>query len=106
MLAKDTTTRPAKSAPETEPAAPLSGAQAEQVQRLIEGVLAQQYKGPEIIGFTELCARLPLSARTLRTEIQRKRLPAIRLPGARKFLFDWVAVRNALKRFERGGIEN
>ena len=100
------TERPADSAPPTEPAASLTGEQAEQVQRLIEKALKQQLKRSELIGFTELCARTPLSGRTLRTLIQQKKIPAIRLPGGRKFLFDPEAVFTSLKRFERGGIEN
>ena len=56
--------------------------------------------------FIELCALVPLSERTLREAIKRGQIPAIRLPGARRLLFDRHAVEAALRRYQRGGIEN
>lgn len=60
---------------------------------------------PGFISFDALLAAVPLSARTLRAEIRRGRIPAIRLPGGRRFLFHLPSVERALLRFQRGGIE-
>ena len=56
------------------------------------------------LDFPQLCERVPLSPRTLRAALKAGHLPKIRLPGARRLLFDWPAVQAALKRFEEGGI--
>ncbi len=52
-----------------------------------------------------LLARLPISERTLREEIKRRRIPVIRLPGSRRLLFDWPSVQRSLLRFQQGGIQ-
>ena len=57
------------------------------------------------LSFHALCARVPLGPRTLREEIKRGRIPHIRLPGARRLLFDWDAVRASLLRYQSGGIQ-
>jgi len=58
-----------------------------------------------ITDFVGLCAAVPLSERTLREEIKKGRIPAIRLPGGRRLLFHMPSVEKALLRFQRGGIE-
>jgi hypothetical protein len=52
-----------------------------------------------------LLARLPISERTLREEIKKRRIPAIRLPGSRRLLFDWPSVQRSLLRFQTGGVQ-
>jgi len=59
-----------------------------------------------LLDFAGLCARVPLSERTLRTAIKRRQIPHIRLPGARRLLFDWPAVQASLARYQKGGIED
>lgn len=59
-------------------------------------------------GFLDLAglmARLPLSERTIRSEIQKGRLPHVRLPGSRRLLFFWPTVQASLLRFQEGGIQ-
>lgn len=60
---------------------------------------------PGFLNFDQLCAAVPLSARTLREEIKKRRIPAIRLPGGRRVLFHFESVEKALLRFQRGGVE-
>jgi len=60
---------------------------------------------PNFTDFTGLLAAVPLSERTLRAEIKRGRIPAIRLPGGRRLIFHIPSVERALLRFQRGGIE-
>lgn len=55
------------------------------------------------VGLEQLRTLVPLSERTIRTAIKRGYIPAIRLPGARRLLFDPAAVQAALQRFSRGG---
>ena len=57
------------------------------------------------IDFAGLLANVPLGERTLRSEIKKGHLPAIRLPGGRRLLFHLPSVEAALLRFQRGGIE-
>ena len=78
------------------------------VRALVEELLRQHTTAPksEIIGFDEVVARLPLSARSLRSEIHKGRIPHIRLPGARRLLFDWPAVLRSLNRFSHGVVED
>jgi hypothetical protein len=60
------------------------------------------------LGFTDfdgLRAAVPLSERTLRSEIKKGRLPAIRMPGGRRLLFHLPSIEKSLLRFQRGGIE-
>ncbi len=75
---------------------------------LVENILREQDIGTaeanRLIEFPELLRRVPLSERTLREAIKRRQIPHIRLPGARRLLFDWESVRLALTRFEKGGI--
>ena len=68
------------------------------VRALVEEILAKHRVDPpsEIIGFDVLVSRLPLSARSVRAEVKGGKIPHIRLPGARKLLFDWRAVQDAL----------
>lgn len=60
---------------------------------------------PGFLDFAGLCDRVPLSERTLRTAIKRRQIPHIRLPGARRLLFDWPSVQAALARYQKGGTE-
>ncbi len=60
---------------------------------------------PRLIEFQELLKRVPLSARTVRDAMRRGWIPHIRLPNARRILFDFDAVRTAFRRFERGGLD-
>ena len=60
---------------------------------------------PNFTDFAGLLAAVPLSERTLRAEIKRGRIPAIRLPGGRRLIFHIPSVERALLRFQRGGIE-
>ena len=55
------------------------------------------------LDFKQLCERLPLGERTLREAIKRRIIPHVRLPGARRLLFDWENVRAALLRHQQGG---
>jgi len=64
----------------------------------------QQAIPPGFLSFRDLLAVLPLSERTARAEIQRGRIPVIRLPRSRRLLFHWPTVEKALLRFQRGGI--
>lgn len=72
-------------------------------EEVVEQIGQDSYHG--ILSLDQLRQRLPLSERSIRTAIRRRLIPAIRLPGGRKFLFDWDSVSAALKRFEHGGIE-
>jgi hypothetical protein len=58
------------------------------------------------LDFKQLCERLPLGERTLREAIKRRLIPHVRLPGARRLLFDWDNVRAALLRYQQGGPDN
>ena len=58
------------------------------------------------LDFKQLCERLPLGERTLREAIKRRQIPHVRLPGARRLLFDWENVRAALLRYQKGGPDN
>jgi len=60
---------------------------------------------PGFTDFAGLLAVVPLSERTLRAEIKKGRLPAIRLPGGRRLIFHLISVEKSLLRFQRGGIE-
>ena len=57
------------------------------------------------LGFKTLCELVPLSERTLRKAVKKGQIPHIRLPGARRLLFDWETTRQAILRFQRGGVE-
>lgn len=61
---------------------------------------------PELLAmfwtFEVLCKQVPLGPRTLRDAIMKGWLPAIRLPGGRRLLFDPVSVRSALLRLQTG----
>lgn len=107
LKAKNSNKTPAVSGTQTdrEQTAPLT---AEDVRAIVAEVLRAQNTAPprEIIGFDELVARLPQGPRTLREEIKRGRIPHIRLPGARRLLFDWQSVQRSLLRFEQGGIQH
>lgn len=59
---------------------------------------------PAFLDFRGLLGAVPLGERTLREEIKRKRIPAIRLPGGRRLLFHLPSVQKALLRFQEGGI--
>jgi len=59
---------------------------------------------PGFIDFRALLIAVPLGERTLREEIKRKRIPAIRMPGGRRLLFHLPSVEKALLRFQEGGI--
>lgn len=61
----------------------------------------QSASPPGFIDFTELSRRIPLCDRSLREAIRKGRIPSIRLPGARRVLFDWESVRAALLRNQR-----
>ena len=52
----------------------------------------------------QLLPYLPLCERTVRAHIAQGKIPSIRLPGSRRFLFDLQSVRAALLRYQRGGI--
>lgn len=86
--------------------APLTEADVRKnVREIVEAIL-REHNPPtarEIIGFDQLVTRLPLSPRSISAGIKDGWIPAIRLPGGRKLLFDWDVVRAALRRFETGG---
>lgn len=79
-----------------------------EVRRIVEETFKSYKIAPprEIIGFDDLVARLPLGARTLREEIKKGRIASIRLPGARRLMFDWDNVQRSLLRYEKGGIQH
>ena len=52
--------------------------------------------------FKGLTARVPYSARTLRELVKKGLLPSIRLPRARRLIFDIAAVDAALRRHTKG----
>ena len=54
----------------------------------------QEHNG--FLDFNQLGERVPYSPRRLRDLVKDGTIPAIRLPGARKLLFDWANVRRAL----------
>ena len=56
------------------------------------------------IDFDELCERVPLSQRTLRAQIKKRRIPFIKIPGGRRLLFHWASVEKSLVRFQVGGV--
>lgn len=60
---------------------------------------------PRFTDFPGLAAAVPLGERTLREEIKKGHLPAIKMPGGRRLLFHMPSVELALLRFQRGGIE-
>jgi hypothetical protein len=60
---------------------------------------------PNFTDFTGLLLAVPLGERTLREEIKKGHIPAIRMPGGRRLLFHMPSVERALLRFQRGGIE-
>lgn len=76
-----------------------------QAKPLDAGEMEFQQNAPVVgfLDFKQLCQRVPLSERTLREAIKRRQIPHIRLPGARRLLFDWETVRVALLRHQRGG---
>jgi hypothetical protein len=94
----------AESESKTDNSSPLT---AQDVRRLVEEVLREHSIGahPELISFNTLLTRLPLSPRTAREEIKRGRIPSIRLPHARRLLFDWRSVHEALLRHQRNALE-
>jgi len=52
-------------------------------------------------GFADLCNRLPFySARTLRSMVAKRIIPAVRPPGSRKLAFFWPGVVEALRRHQ------
>lgn len=57
---------------------------------------------PIFITFAELAQNVPLCERSLREAIRRGRIPSIRLPGARRVMFHWPSVQEALLRMQRG----
>lgn len=59
---------------------------------------------PGFTDFAGLLAIVPLSERTLRAEIKKGRLPAIRLPGGRRLIFHLASIEKSLLRYQRGGI--
>jgi hypothetical protein len=79
----------------------------DEVRKIVAEILREREAGPRerVIDFNELCARVPLSPRTLREAIKRRQIPAIRLPRSRRLLFSWESVRSSLLRFTTGGIE-
>ena len=78
-----------------------------QVEKVSAGAPSREESSAQsgFLDFKGLCKRLPLGARTLRTEIKRGRIPHIRLPGGRRLLFDWETGRANLLRHQRGGAE-
>jgi hypothetical protein len=52
----------------------------------------------------QLLKRLPISRGTLRNWCANGSLPYIKAGGARRILFDWPSVREALLRRQRGGV--
>jgi hypothetical protein len=63
----------------------------------------QSAPNPKFIDFAELSRQVPLCERSLREAIRRGRIPSIRLPGARRVMFHWDSVQEALLRLQRGG---
>jgi excisionase family DNA binding protein len=56
------------------------------------------------VGFlsaTQMLERLPVSMGTLRAMTKNGKIPAIRLKGHRRVLYDWDSVRAALLRAQR-----
>ena len=62
----------------------------------------QSTSPPKFIDFAELSRHVPLCERSLREAIRRGRIPSIRLPGARRVIFHWDSVQEALLRLQRG----
>ena len=56
------------------------------------------------LDFVGLLLAVPLGERTLRTEIKKGHIPAIKMPGGRRLLFHWPSVEKALIRYQKGGI--
>lgn len=54
------------------------------------------------INFGTLHSRIPLCERSLRDAIRKGLIPSVVLPGGRRRLFFWPAVREALLRRQRG----
>ena len=79
---------------------PDSPAAANEVQGIPENEPVAQ---ETFIGFQELCRRVPLCGRSLREHVRYGRIPSIRLPGSRRFVFHWGSVQAALLRLQRGG---
>ena len=68
-----------------------------------EPLLPPQYStSPTFIDFAELSRHVPLCERSLRQAIRDGRIPSIRLKGARRLLFHWGSVQEALLRLQRG----
>lgn len=90
---------------------PQSGNEAapEWVRPLIEAAVREALAAHQTPGrfleLPELLEMVPLGERTVRAAIRRGWIPHIRLPGARRLLFDPVAVRASLRRFETGGVQ-
>lgn len=59
---------------------------------------------PDFTDFPGLLAAVPLGERTMREEIKKGRIPAIRMPGGRRLIFHMPSVERALLRFQQGGI--
>jgi hypothetical protein len=59
---------------------------------------------PNFTDFPGLLAAVPLGERTVREEIKKGRIPAIRMPGGRRLIFHLPSVERALLRFQKGGI--
>lgn len=59
---------------------------------------------PGFADFSGLAAAVPLGERTLREEIKKGNIPAIRMPGGRRLLFHMPSVERSLLRFQKGGI--
>ena len=59
--------------------------------------------GSTFIDLKELKRRLPLCERTLREYTRTKKMPSIRLPGSRRFLYHWPSIESWLLRNQIGG---
>ena len=75
------------------------------VEQIIRECVPAASHPPRLIELPELLKLVPLSERTIRASMRRGWIPHIRLPGARRILFDPEAVHASLRRFEHGGLE-
>ena len=75
------------------------------VEQLLREFAAKSATGPRFVEFKELLQLVPLGERTIRDAMRKGWIPHIRLPGARRILFDPELVRASLARYSTGGLQ-